>query len=104
LLPYPNTSITDQFQVRIVDCPFVGQKTKVDHAVPVIAADQNHGNLLHAVRLAQSERVENLVQRAKPAGKGHQRLRAHHKVHLAQREIMKLKAQLGRDVGIGHLL
>ena len=36
--------------------------------------------------------------------KRHQRLGAHHEVHLAQGEVVELEAQLGRHIGVGLLL
>ena len=62
------------------------------------------GNFLHAARLAQRERVEQFVDRAEAAGKHDQRLGPQQEVQLAQREIVELKAQFRRDVGIGQLL
>ena len=56
------------------------------------------------MRLRQRQHLEQLVERAQPAGKAHQRHRTHQEVHLADGKVVKLKAQLGRDVGVGCLL
>ena len=77
---------------------------KVDHAVPIVPVVEDDRNLLHAAGLAERQGVEQLVERAEAAGEDDQRLRPQQEVHLAQREVVELEAQLRRDVGIGHLL
>ena len=77
---------------------------KVDDRVPVLAAVEDDGNLLHPPRLAQAERVEQLVERAEAAGKDDQRGRPQDEVKLPHREVVELEAQIGRDVRIRLLL
>ena len=76
----------------------------VDESLPVRRTHEDEGDPAHLAGLHQGEHLEQLVQRAEAAGEGHQRLRAHQKVHLAQREVVELEAQARRDVGVGCLL
>ncbi|MNY78704.1 hypothetical protein D3C86_2190670 [compost metagenome] len=59
------------------------------------AAEQHDGHRLGLLALHQGDHLEEFVQRAEAAGEGHQRLGAHHEMHLAQREVVELEAQLG---------
>ena len=72
--------------------------------VPVLAAVEDDGNLLHPPRLAEAERVEQFVERAEAAGKDHECRRPQDEVKLAHGEVVELEAQLGRDVRVGLLL
>ena len=47
--------------------------------------------------------LEQFVERAETAGKRHQRVGAHREVQLADREVVKLKGQIRRRIGIGLL-
>jgi hypothetical protein len=75
------------------DGAFFDQHVQVDQALPVVGAEQHDGHRLGLAGLHQREHLEQFVQRAKAAGEGHQRLGAHHEVHLAQREVVELEAQ-----------
>ena len=60
-------------------------------------------HLLHTPGLDQRQRLEHLVQRAKPAGKNANRRGAHQKMHLADSEVVKIETQFRRDIGIWRL-
>ena len=96
--------VVDQFQVFVVDHAFVGQVLEVDDRVPIFAAVEDDGDLLHAARLAEAERVEQLVERAEAAGEDDERGGAQDEVELAHREVVELEAEIGRDVRVGLLL
>ena len=52
--------------------------------------------------LNQRDGLEQLVQRTEAAGKSHQGFGAHHEMHFAQRKVVELETQAGRDVGVGR--
>ena len=52
------------------------------------------GRMPRLAGLHQRQHLEQLVERAEAAGEAHQRDRAHQEVHLAQREVVELEAQL----------
>jgi hypothetical protein len=62
--------------------------------LPELAAEQQDGAAAALAGLHQRHGLEQLVQRAEAAGEAHQRDAAHHEVHLAQREVVELEAQL----------
>ena len=84
--------------------PFVDQPLEIDDAVPIIAAEQQDRQRPHLAGLDQGQQLEHLVARAVAAGEHRHRPRPDQEVHLAQREIVKLEAQLRRDIGVGQLL
>jgi hypothetical protein len=86
------------------DRAFLDQHVQVQQALPVVAAEQHDGHRLGLLALHQRDHLEQLVQRAEATREGHQGLGAHHEVHLAQREVVELEAQLGRDEAVGRLL
>ena len=96
--------VAEQVEVVVVDRAFVGQELEVDDLLPVLAAEEDDRDVLHAAGLAQRERLEQFVERAEAAGKHDQGLRPQQEVQLPHGEVVELEAQFGRDVGIGLLL
>ncbi len=96
--------ILQQFEMSVGNHPFVGEKLKVHDLLPILAADQNDRNLLHAARLPERQHLEQFVEGAEPAREDDQRLRTQHEVKLPHREVAKLKTQLGTDIRVGDLL
>src|SRR5947207_9391522 len=86
--------VAEQIEMAFVDHAFVGEKTKVDHLLPIGPVVEHDRNLLHPPGLAQRQGVEQLVQRAETAGKNHQRFRPQQEMHLSQGKVMKLEAKL----------
>src|SRR5690606_38022527 len=64
----------------------------------------NRAMLPRLARLNQCQQFEHLVAGAEPAGENHQRARQVYKPKLANKEIMKLKREVGRLKRIGRLL
>ena len=93
-------------QVHVVRRDHAGlhQQLEVHQPRPELAPEQQDGAAPRLAGLHQRHHLEQLVERAEAAGKAHQRHAAHEEVHLAQREVVELEAQLGRDVRVGHLL
>src|SRR5690606_14131446 len=77
---------------------------EIDDAGPEIPTEDENGNGLHLAGLNQCQHFKKLVERAEAAGEHRQRAGAHGEVHLAQRKIMELEAQLRRHIRIGALL
>jgi hypothetical protein len=95
----------EQVHVARADHAGLDQPVEVDQAGPRTRA-RTAGSAGGATLagLHQRHRLEQLVQRAEAARETHQRDAAHQEVHLAQREVVKLEAQLRRDVRVGLLL
>ena len=66
--------------------------------VPEFAAEQQDRQRPHLAGLDQRQQLEHLVERAEPAGEHRDRPRAQQEVHLAQREIVELEAEVRGDV------
>ena len=89
-----------QLQVLRRDHPLMSEVLEVDDLAPVLVIQQHDRNSMHFHRLHQGENLEQFVQGAKPAGKDDQRVRPHGEVEFADREIVELKGQFGRRVGV----
>ena len=66
----------------------------VEQAFPVGRAEQHDREVLDLARLCERERLEQLVQRAKAAGKDDKAARVFHEHVLAHEEIAELHAQV----------
>jgi len=88
----------------VADGAFVGEEMKVDDAIPELAAIQDDGNRRHAVHLPQGEDLEEFVEGTEAAGEDDEAFRTQEEVHFADGEVAKLKAEVGRDEGVGQLL
>lgn len=82
----------------------VDQVLEVDQLFPELAPEQQDRPRAALAGLDQRQRLEQFVEGAEAAGEAHQRDAAHHEVHLAQREVVELEAQLRRDVRVRRLL
>ena len=80
------------------------QQVEVDQPGPELAPEEQDRPHPRLAGLHQRQHLEQLVERAEAAGEADQGDRAHQEVHLAQREVVELEAELGRDVAVGHLL
>ena len=94
----------DEVEVVRRDHAFLDQRLEIDHAVPELLAEQQDRQRPHLAGLDQRQQLEHLVERAEAAGEHRDRARAQQEVHLAQREIVELEAQVRRDVGVRQLL
>src|SRR5215471_4029189 len=94
----------EQLAILRVDDAFVDQEPDIEDATPVVFSDQHNRHRLDLAGLNQGQDLEQLVHRAKAARESDQRLRAQQQMHLAQREVVKSKTQVWRNVGIGILL
>ena len=93
----------DQVEVLVRDHSLVGQELKINHAAPILFAEQNDRNRLHTLCLPKRQSIEQFVQCPKATRKHDERFRPEKKVHLAQREVMKLEAEFRSDVRVRHL-
>jgi hypothetical protein len=71
-------------------------------AFPVIAADQDHGEIVDLVRLDEGQRFEHLVEGAVPPGKDDVAAGVFHEHHLAREEIVEMDERI--DVAVRLLL
>ena len=76
------------------DHAFLDQRLEIDHAVPEVAAEQQDRQRPHLAGLDQGQQLEHLVERAEAAGEHRDRARAQQEVHLPQREIVELEAEV----------
>ena len=86
------------------DHAFLGEALEIDHPAPEVAAEQQDRQRPHLAGLDQRQQLEHLVERAEAAGEDRDRAGAQQEVHLAQREIVELEAEVRGDVGVRHLL
>ena len=93
--------IIDQIKMLVGNHAFVGKELEVDDRVPILPPEQDDWKFLHALCLSQRQRVEQFIERAESPGKDNECFGSQQEVHLAQREVMELKAQLGRTIQIG---
>ncbi len=63
-------------------------------------SDQDDGELAHLVGLDQRERLEQLVERAEPAGEEDESLRSLHQHHLAGVEVAEGEGEVEKPVGL----
>src|SRR4051812_6773117 len=84
--------VVDELDVFVIDHALICEALEINHAVPILPAVQDHGDLLHAACLAKAERVEQLVERAEAARENDERRGPQHEVEFPHREIVKLKA------------
>ncbi len=94
----------EQPGIFFVDAAGFEQKVDVEHAAPVRLADQHDGNGGGFAGLDQRECAEQFIECAEAARQRDDGCGALHEVQLAQREVMKLKTQPRRQVGVGVLL
>ena len=87
-----------ELQVVVSNHALVGEKREVDGPVPILPADQDYGDVLHAAGLTKREHFEHFVERAETAGKNDQGHRPQHEVELADGKIAELETEFGRDV------
>src|SRR6185437_4906278 len=78
---------------------------EIENAVPVFASVDGDENFLgQLLRLRQREDFKKLVEGAEATGEDYQTFREIGEPEFAHEEIVKLKIQRGRDVGVGVLL
>src|SRR5215469_10780835 len=94
----------EKFQVGSCNRPCVDHDLKIDQAFPVFPSINDHQNLLRQfLGLRQGEDFEEFVHGSEAAGKNHQRLGQIREPELAHEEVVKVKIQGRRDVGVGIL-
>src|SRR5579863_2882796 len=94
-----------QIEIFLGNGSGIDEGLKIDDAVPVLAAIDHHQNLLgQFVGLGERENLEQFVHGAETAGKDHQTFGQVGKPEFPHEEIVKLKVQRRRDIGIGVLL
>lgn len=93
----------EQLKILGADRSGIGQGLPVDDAFPKGPTEQQEGHPLHATGLDQRQGFEQFVQCPEPAGKHANCPGAHQEVHLADRKIVEIERQLGRDIGIRSL-
>src|SRR5512146_2607766 len=83
----------------------VGQSFQVQDLLPIGLAVDQDGNLFRKLfGLSQSEDFKQFVQGSESAGKNDERLREISEPELTHEEVVELKIQFRRDIGIGDLL
>ena len=93
-----------EIKVVVGDHPLLRHLPEVDDLRPILTAEEDDRNRLHAVGLAEGEGLEHLVEGAESAGEEDHGRRAEDEVKLPQREVLELEAEVGGDEGIGLLL
>ena len=96
--------IAEDVEVPLVDHAGLHQGLEIDDAPPVGGIEQKDRHSPRLAGLDEAEGLEQLVHGAEAAGEDHQRPRPRQEVHLAEREIVELEAELGRHVGVWRLL
>src|SRR3546814_5034339 len=86
-----------------LDHAFLDQRIEIDDAVPEFLAEHQHRDRLDLAGLDQGQQLERLVEGAEAAGEDAHRAGAEQEVHLAQSEIVELKAQRRGNVAIRRL-
>src|ERR1700679_1159027 len=95
----------EEIQIPGRDSALLDKYIEVDYRFPIRRTIDDDRDLLGQLfGLRQSEDFEGLIDRAKTAGKDHQRLRKIREPVLAHEEIVELEVQRRRDIGIRHLL
>ena len=74
---------SEQFRIIRTNGSSFGQRLEVDHLVPELLAEQQQRDALHAARLDQRQRFEELIERAEAAGEDGDGLGAQQEVDLA---------------------
>src|SRR5450755_4448092 len=96
--------VGDQVEIFVGNDPFIGHLVEIEDRIPVFSAIEDDRDSLHPLGLPQAKRVEQLVERAVAARKDHERFGSQDEVKLTNREVVELKAKIGRDVGVRFLL
>ena len=95
----------EQTEILARDGPPLYESVEVDDVVPILASIQQDGDApAYLARLHEREQLEQLVERAEPAGEDHQRQGGRHEPPLAHEEVVELEIQLACDVGVFVLL
>jgi hypothetical protein len=94
----------EKLQILVPYHAFGGQELEIDRPIPEGPAHQHHRQRRNLVGLQQHQCLEQLVEGAKPAGKGHERAGAMQEMQLAHREVVEPEAQAGGEVGVRELL
>src|SRR5262249_19484858 len=87
-------------EISGVDHAVRGERLEIYNARPIRLVDKDDGNRWHLVGLNQSEQFEQLIERPKTTRKSYQCIGPHREVQFADREIVKLKREIGRRIGI----
>jgi len=86
------------------DSPF-NEVIEIDQAVPkLLAVEKDRHFFVQLIGLGKSEGLEEFVHCSKAAGEDHDGLGMVEEVEFAQKEIVKLKGEVGVGIGIDSLL
>ena len=73
------------------DHALFGQRLEIDYPFPKFAAEQQDRQLPDLAGLDQGQKLEQFVERSKPAGEDRNGAGAQQEMHFPQREIMELE-------------
>src|ERR1700761_5789729 len=97
--------VLKELEVSGRDRSLLHQYIQVDYRFPVGRTVENDRDLLGQLfGLGEGKDFEGFVERAKAAGKDHQRLGKVGEPVLAHEEVVELEVERRRDVGVGQLL
>src|ERR1700734_1845133 len=96
--------IAEEIEIGAGDRPLLGQLLEIHRAAPIGCVNEKNRDGWHFSGLNEGENLEQFVERAETARKYYQSIGTHRKVQLADREIMKLKSEIGRRIGVRLLL
>ena len=78
---------------------------KIDQAVPkFLTVEKDRHFFVQFIGLGKGEGLEEFVHCSKPAGKDHDGLGMIEEVEFAQKEVVKLKGEVGIGIGVNSLL
>lgn len=94
----------DQVDVVGGDCTELGECVEIDDLAPEGFAEKDQRQAGHAAGLDQGQAFEKFVERAETAGKNGDGLGTQHEMHLPDRKVVKIEAQLRGNIGVRGLL